>query len=174
MSDPRLPAEMLDLIIDHLHDTTHALRDCCLVSKLWVPRTRNHLFADIEFPTTNSLKSWKKMFPDPSMSPAHYAKTLSVGNLGIATVTDVEAGGWIGGFSRVVHLRLGRLDFGDWSVISLVPFHSYLACKVSPPPKLSLLNEHPIISAIVCRFPPRIVFSKHDQLTRSLVQARRL
>jgi hypothetical protein len=33
------------------------------------------------------------------------------------------------------------------------------ASLVSPLPKLSLLNEHRIISAIVCRFPPRVFFS---------------
>ena len=142
--DPHLPVEMLNLIIDHLHDTTHALRNCCLISKSWVPRARNHLFADIKFPTTNILRSWKDMFPDPSISPAHYAKTLSVGNLRIATVTDVEAGGWIKGFSRIIHLRLGRLDFGDWSVISLIPFHG-----LSPVIKsLHITVPHPPSSCI--------------------------
>jgi hypothetical protein len=123
MSGPHLPAEMLDHIVDHLHDTEDALRNCCLVSKSWVPRTRKHLFADVDFPTVADLQSWKETFPDPSISPAHYTRGLFVGCPEDVANVDAEAGGWISGFSRVVHLRLGRLDFDDWSVISLVPFH---------------------------------------------------
>ena len=48
MSNPHLPAEILDYIIDHLHDTEDALRNCSLVSKSWIPRTRTHLFADVK------------------------------------------------------------------------------------------------------------------------------
>ena len=39
MSNLHLPAETLDHIVDHLHDTKDALRNCCLGSKSWVPRT---------------------------------------------------------------------------------------------------------------------------------------
>jgi uncharacterized protein (DUF2384 family) len=39
MSNP-LPAEMLDHIVGYLHDTQDALKNCCLVSKLWA-RTEN-------------------------------------------------------------------------------------------------------------------------------------
>ena len=81
-------------------------RNCCLVSESWVPRTRKHLFASIRFLTVKNLQSWKKAFPDPSTSPAHYTKTL------LTDCADVEVGSWIGGFSQVVHLELGsqRMD----------------------------------------------------------------
>jgi uncharacterized protein (DUF2384 family) len=58
MPNLHLPAETLDHIVDHLHDTEDALRNSCLVSKSWIPRTRKHLFADTEFPTEESLQSW--------------------------------------------------------------------------------------------------------------------
>jgi hypothetical protein len=51
MPNPHLPAELLDHVVDHLHDTKLALRSCCLVSKSWIPRTRKHLFANINFNT---------------------------------------------------------------------------------------------------------------------------
>jgi hypothetical protein len=73
MSDPHLPAEMLDHIVDHLQDTEYALRSCCLVSKSWIPRARKHLFFDIVFHTAKRLELWKETFPDPSTSPACYA-----------------------------------------------------------------------------------------------------
>jgi len=75
-----LPCELLDHIVDLLYNSQTfgrippELRDCSLVSKSWVPRTRRHLFADIHFQTAKRLESWKKAFPDPSTSPACYAK----------------------------------------------------------------------------------------------------
>ena len=123
MSDPQLPAEMLNHVVDHLRDTKNALGNCCLISKSWIPRTRKHLFADIEFQTEIHLGSWKKTFPDPSNSPACYTKTLSVGCPQVVTSADAEVGGWIRGFSSVVHLVVrSQTPFAHRS-FSLVPFH---------------------------------------------------
>ena len=55
MSNPHLQAEMLDMIVDPLHDAKPVLRNCYLVSKPWIPHTRKHLFADIKIPTTADL-----------------------------------------------------------------------------------------------------------------------
>jgi hypothetical protein len=107
MSNPHLPPEILDYIVDHLHDTKEALRNCCLASKSWIPRTRIHLFAVIVFLTSGRLQSWTETFPDPSTSPAHYAKTLYVSSSEVVTAAGVEAGGRIRDFSRVEHLELG-------------------------------------------------------------------
>jgi len=72
-----LPPEILDLTVDHLHDEPIALKACCLVSKSWVPRTREHLFARVEFRGTElPVERWKKNFPDPSNSPVHHTRTL--------------------------------------------------------------------------------------------------
>ncbi|KAF9645264.1 hypothetical protein BDM02DRAFT_3073690, partial [Thelephora ganbajun] len=52
MSSPHqshLPPEILDYIVDLLHDEPETLKQCCLVSKSWVSRTRKHLFANVEF-----------------------------------------------------------------------------------------------------------------------------
>ncbi|KAF9642569.1 hypothetical protein BDM02DRAFT_3078319, partial [Thelephora ganbajun] len=61
MSNPHqvhLPPEIFDYIVDFLHDTPETLKQCCLVSKSWVPRTRKYLFADIEFFTESDLEAW--------------------------------------------------------------------------------------------------------------------
>jgi hypothetical protein len=108
MSNPHLPAETLDHIVNHLHDTRDALRNCCLVSKSWVPRSRKHLFAEIKFYTTKSLRSWKNAFPDPANSPMRYVTTLSVRCPEVVADADADAAGWIRGFSRVVHLTLNN------------------------------------------------------------------
>ena len=132
MSNPSLPADLLDDVVDLLHDTPHALGNCCLVSKLWIPRTRKHLFAHIVFYTTKSLELWKETFPDPSTSPACYTKALSVGCPDAVTAADAQAGGWIKTFSHVLHLNVDRLH-GDDSALLLFRGFS---------PILKSLNAH--------------------------------
>jgi len=104
-----LPCEILDHIVDLLHNSTTPLRNCCLVSKSWIPRARTHLFAEVVFQTAGSHESWKKTFPDPSTSPARYTKTLFIRRPQVVTATDAEAGCWISGFPHLVRLvMIGR------------------------------------------------------------------
>ena len=103
MSNPYLPPEMLDHIVDLLHKDSEALTQCCPVSKSWIPRTRKHLFADVRFHEIEDVQSWKKIFPDPTNSPAYYTKTLYIGP---HIVADPEVDGWIREFSRVEQLEV--------------------------------------------------------------------
>ena len=133
MSNPHLPAELLDCIVDFLHDSKTALRNCCLVSKQWIPRTRRHLFSDVRFDTEKMLESWKEMFPDPSTSPGHYARILWVDYFEV-TAADAEAGGWIRGFSRVVYLRMVTLKEGTSARRrALLLFHEFSSSNPSCP-----------------------------------------
>ena len=128
MSNPRLPAEILDHVVDHLYDANHALRNCCLVSKSWIPRTRQYLFVDINLRTREHLESWKGMFPDPSTSPGYYTKILSI-NL-FHRLTAADGDGWIRGFSRVVRLVVGGPRFSpNTSAVSLAPLHGFSPIK---------------------------------------------
>ena len=118
-----LPSEILDHIIDLLHDEFGTLKQCCLVSKSWVPRTRKHLFADIEFRFASDLGSWKKTFPDAATSPAFHARTLLAGCPRLITPSDGGEGGWIRAFSGVRSLDVdGGDDFLRASEICLTPF----------------------------------------------------
>ena len=91
MPPPHLPTELLDHIVDHLHDASDVLKSCCLVSKSWDPRTRTHLFAKVTFNTGQHLQSWKTTFPDPSTSPARYTKDLVVWCIGTVSVLVADA-----------------------------------------------------------------------------------
>ena len=89
------------------------------------------------------MELWRGAFPDPSTSPAHYTKTLYVDGIN-ATAADAEAGSWLGGFSRVVHLRLGSRGLLMFEV-SFVPFHGFSPIRslhVDPnvPPSSQLLH----------------------------------
>ncbi|EGO03891.1 hypothetical protein SERLA73DRAFT_84078 [Serpula lacrymans var. lacrymans S7.3] len=50
----KIPPEITDHIIDHLHEDVHSLTTCSLVCKEWLPASRHHLFSSI------SLHPWKK------------------------------------------------------------------------------------------------------------------
>jgi hypothetical protein len=123
MSIPYLPPEILDWIVDLLHDEPEALKRCCLVSKSWVPRTRIHLFEEIIFHDEKRMKLWKKTFPDPSTSPARYVKYLFFDRPQVVVAADAEPGAWISGFSHVVHLGVHSQESFANGSFSLVPFH---------------------------------------------------
>ena len=120
MPHPRLPAELLDYIVDHIHDAGDSLKNCCLTSSSWVPRTRKHLFTNVKFRGRNDLQSWKNTFPDPSTSPACYTKNLVIWSPGEVIVADAECG-WILAFSYVEHFGL-CLSGGE---TSFLPFHGF-------------------------------------------------
>ena len=128
MSDPHrshLPLEILDSIIDLLYDRPEILKQCCLVSKLWVPRTRKYLFADINILTSGDLEAWKKAFPDPSRSPAHHTHTLTIACAPAIMPAGAEEDGWIQTFSSVVSLALDTSQYSGESEISFTPFHQF-------------------------------------------------
>ena len=143
-----LPPEILDLIIDHLYDEPTTLKTCCVVSKSWIQRTRKHLFASVAFcPPTSSIDLWREAFPDPSNSPAHHTRHLSICGLSVVIAADAEAGGWIRTFHNLVHLYLEGLNWMDCA--SLVPFHGLSPALRS----LHLTCTSPEVLDLICSFP---------------------
>ena len=140
-----LPPEILDLIVDHLSNDPTTLKTCCVVSKSWVPRTRKHLFAHVEFHASKfHMEFWKSAFPVPSNSPARHARSLSISGIPFATPAYVGVNDWIRSFRNVVHLSLERQDQA-----SLVPFYG-----LSPTVRsLRLTYTTPEIFDFVCSFP---------------------
>lgn len=47
---PLFPPELVDAIIDHLHDDKQALQQCSLVAKSWEPSSTLHLFSTLSWP----------------------------------------------------------------------------------------------------------------------------
>ena len=142
---PSLPPEILDFIVDDLHDEPTTLKTCCIVSRSWVPRARKHLFAHVEFHASKShFEMWKGAFPDPSNSPARHTRTLSIYGIPAPTATDEEVDSWIRAFHSVVHLRLESLNQA-----ALLPFYG-----LSPTVRsLRLTYTTPEIFPFVCSFP---------------------
>ena len=120
MSNPSLPEELLDHIVDFLHGQKEALKSSCLVSKSWIQRARKHLFAFVYIDSA-TLQLWKNTFPGPSGTPAFYTKYLFINRLQDVAAADGEEGGWIQTFSRVVRFRMHI----NGSLISLAPFYGF-------------------------------------------------
>ena len=155
MPNPPFPRELLDYILDLLHDTRDALESCCLVSKSWVPRARKHLFARVSIHTPARLQSWQDTFPDPSRSPASHAKYLLVEPQDV-TAADGEEGGWIPTFSRVVHFQV-EVKETSGSLISFAPFHGFspaletlhIASTITPSSRIyDLILSFPLLRSI--------------------------
>ena len=124
MSNPSLPAELLDQIVDHLHGSEDALESCCLISKSWVPRARKHLFARVEFHRISDIQSWERIFLDPSTSPACYTRTLIIGCPEELRAADVGKDCWIQTFSRITQLKIDVLSpSAEVLGVSLTPFY---------------------------------------------------
>ena len=147
-----LPPEILDFIVDFLHAKRDALRACCLVSKSWVHRTRRHIFVHVKF-SKFRIDLWKKTFPDPSDSPARYARNLSICTPAVVTSVDTSVGGLIRTFSGIIRLYMDIRGFGGGRNISFVPLRGLsptlktlcLIYDTAPPP-----SE---IFGFVCSFP---------------------
>ena len=128
-SRPHLPLEILDYTIDFLHNDQEALKQCCLTSKSWIPRSRKYLFAEIAFRSVANLESWKRTFPDYTNSPAYYTHTLVVGCPEAVEVVDAGEDGWIRAFSGIATLEVlakGPNKRGtSYPSLSLTPFHGF-------------------------------------------------
>lgn len=123
-SQHRLPPEIVDYIIDLLHDDPEALKKCCFVSKSWVERSRIHLFNKFDL---GSLKTWRATFPLRSFkSFAHRVRSLRVDFTGVST-EDAEDNDWIQSFTHVVRLNL----FSGYPVPKALffPFHVLSSLK---------------------------------------------
>ena len=144
-----LPPEILDLIIDHLQNDPTTLRSCCVIDKSWIPRTRKHLFARIEFHAQKLHgELWKKTFPNPSNSPAHYTRSLSIRDIPVIIAPDMGEGGWIRTFHSVVHLCL---ECHGWEAHpdSIIPFHGLSSTLRS----LHLTAAFSDVFDLICSFP---------------------
>ena len=96
----------------------------------WSPnrgsRVRESTFSPLSSSVPRMTSSRGRRLPDPSTSPAHHTETLSIGCPHVVTAADAEPGGWITGFSRVVHFDMVEKGFfSDQSKILPAPFHGF-------------------------------------------------
>jgi hypothetical protein len=76
--NPLQVAELLDLIIDHLHDHRKTLADCSLVCKAWLSSSRYHLFFRIHVADTASLTRFLNDLDSPLSTIAPFVRALTL------------------------------------------------------------------------------------------------
>ena len=158
MLTPHLQAELLDHVVDFLHDENDALKSCCLVSNSWIPRARKHLFARVSFHTVAHLQSWRETFRDPLASPAYYTKSLLINCPYAFSGINTEGCRWISTFCHAVEFEVDarEVNIDEPSAIPIVMFHGFspnspLQSKFSP--RLSLPFQRHESSTSSIRFP---------------------
>ena len=72
-----LSPELIDIIIDNLHNDKRSLSACCLISKQWVPSCRFHLFSKITV-TPHRISSMLHFLESHSPSIASLVRNLVV------------------------------------------------------------------------------------------------
>jgi len=148
-----LPPEMLDIIVDFLHDEPGALKACCLASKSWVHRTRQYLFAHVKFFVKSHTNIWEKTFPDPSNSPARYTRSLTISRPQLVPSVGRDAGSWIRTFSRIVRLQVSVHGCGSGGKASFVPLLGLSPVLKSLHLTYGSSVSYSEIFGLVCSFP---------------------
>jgi hypothetical protein len=94
-----MAAEIVDMIIDHLHDCKPALESCALVSHTWLPASRFHLFRSIQLdPHPSCYHRCDKLYAIIEQSP-HLA----------AIIRELHIDGGIGNYCVHASPRLNLL-----------------------------------------------------------------
>lgn len=148
---PHLPQEIVDYIIDILHDNPEVLKRCCLVSKSWIPRPQTHLFNHVEFKDPEHLSVWRKIFPNPEDSPAVYTRSLCFHNAENIAEGDVN---WVRSFTRVERLEVlvHHHEQRPRSRGFFVPFHNLSSTVKSLSVGWSVLPLQQVFD-FICSFP---------------------
>jgi len=140
---------MLDHVVDQMRDDPTALKTCCLVSKSWIQRTQKHLFARISFHALcPAIESWKNAFPDPTDSPAHHTRTLSIRHPHLFTASDVDT---ILSFCNVERLDVITVGWRDERT-SLAQLHAFSPVLRSLYLSFISLPDSEIFG-LICSFP---------------------
>ena len=113
-------------------------------------RTRKHLFVCVAFDFPRKLQSWKAMFPGPSISPVHYARSLFTKFLQVVAPADLAEGGLTPTVSRVVGLTIADIS-GIFVYESLFTLH-----RPSPVVRSLRLTSTTLVPS---HFPARFVNS---------------
>ncbi|KAG5653810.1 hypothetical protein H0H81_010278 [Sphagnurus paluster] len=82
-----MPAELVDLVIDHAHTDLSLLAVCSLVCKAWFPAARHHLFSSTKLNAKNA-SSFARLLNSASSSVAGFVRHIDAND-------SCEGGRWI-------------------------------------------------------------------------------
>ncbi|KZT73972.1 hypothetical protein DAEQUDRAFT_808129 [Daedalea quercina L-15889] len=88
-TQPKLPLELCELVIDDCHDDLRTLRACCVTCHAWVGRSRKHLFRRTRLPIAKLLSTAPLLAATPAI--ASYILHLTIDFGGADTLADICA-----------------------------------------------------------------------------------
>lgn len=117
LQPPSLPQELVDSVIDHLHDCPGTLVVCALVHRSWLPSARHHLFSNIFFGSKTKCGLFRlSIITNPSL--IYLIRTVSVH----AVINDFYSA-----LKDVTFFNLQHFEISDVSVSSIPQLHFVLA-----------------------------------------------
>jgi hypothetical protein len=146
-----LPAEIIDIIIDHLHGDASALKACALVCKSWLYSSCFHLYSSLELrPDSNAFLRWEDEFSSSFIgSPSHLVQSVFLINFCPETLTP-----FIGHFRSLSRVQTLTLEWVQISGSQFSSFSSYFAKSLR---SLELINsvvpEPGDLVRLICMFP---------------------
>jgi hypothetical protein len=75
-----LPAELVELVTDNLASDKHSLATCAQLSRVWLPRSRYHLFSTAVANGSSQVASFLQIIESPLCTLKPYINTLIIDN----------------------------------------------------------------------------------------------
>ncbi|KAJ7162978.1 hypothetical protein C8R46DRAFT_999382 [Mycena filopes] len=127
-----LPQELIDRIIDELHDDWHSLAACGLVCWEWVPASRFHLFSEITLQRTAQLRCLMHQQFRPFLDMVATGSTTFAPFISHLTLQELDATPTAGEQFRSAFAILSKLsaitslEFKHWRALGSQPIHNLL------------------------------------------------
>jgi hypothetical protein len=135
----QLPPELIEAIVELLHDDWGALQTCALLSKAWVPASRHHLFSQIRIYRVNSLAA-SELLSSAKSTINSAVKRLALNTIHAPSVLEVLDG---------IAYRLPNV-----TELSLRGSHPYELSVFPPPSLIPLLWNLESLRLIYVSFDP--------------------
>ncbi|KAF9000414.1 hypothetical protein BDQ17DRAFT_1359569 [Cyathus striatus] len=162
LSSAYLPQELVDNILDHLHDDYQSLSSCSLVCRAWLPSSRLHLFSKISLkaaaphapsiypPQDRCRRLYRMLLRSPEIIPCIRELEICEGSGSSPHHPDARSTTWVTTERSLTHLlqiltHLRRLDFSSQTVIywtTLPRGFQEALCKILSLPSLTYVRLH--------------------------------
>ncbi|KAJ7748652.1 hypothetical protein B0H16DRAFT_1724906 [Mycena metata] len=88
-SEPILPPEIIDIIIDNLHNHPRTLRACGLVSRNWLGGSRHHLFGRGIYLAARDLETFRSLVQSPCNTLSFHLRSIRVAGFQYGELTQL-------------------------------------------------------------------------------------
>jgi hypothetical protein len=106
----QLPPELIDTILDHLHDDKLALSACSLVRKTWTHTARYHLFADVNIESESGCTNLLRLLRPGSAAIPYIRRLRIMVNVGCRFWNETLPS--LANFERIQSVSIAYLPWG--------------------------------------------------------------